>query len=187
MPGSATNLEEQRLHGLPGISGGKEGVHSVRTKEADQAVGGRATRSHDQVGRELQNPLDIGLHVTDDGQPGRLGREVREARTAHDTPTGAHGIERLRRRWSQRNNPTRGRVLRQHLVSSARHQSERNQAQQHRSPRVHAMSPYLCSFSMSAGRETPSRRAVSLWLCVALSNASAMRDLSKASTRARNG
>ena len=26
------------------------------------------------------------------------------------------------------------------------------------------MSPYLCSFSMSAGRDTPRRRAVSLWL-----------------------
>ena len=49
------------------------------------------------------------------------------------------------------------------------------------------MSPYLCSFSMSAGRETPSRRAVSLWLRLADSKASAMSVRSKASTRARSG
>ena len=49
------------------------------------------------------------------------------------------------------------------------------------------MKPYLCSFSISAGRDTPSLLAVSLWLRAEASNCSAMIVRSNASTRARSG
>jgi len=49
------------------------------------------------------------------------------------------------------------------------------------------MRPYLCSLSTRAGRETPRRRAVSLWFFFAAANCSAMISRSKVSTRVRSG
>src|SRR5262249_52967239 len=63
--------------------------------------------------------------------------------------------------------------------------SPRALTQAMRQPR--SMRPYLWSFSISAGRDTPRRRAVSLWFLPAASNSLRMMPRSNASTRARRG
>ena len=89
----------------------------------------------------------------------------------------APGIERV---------PAPG-VFRQPSDARARRATASASAESRSRGHPRSSSEYLCSFSISAGRDTPRRRAVSLWFFPAASNSAAMIDRSKPSTRARSG
>ena len=125
----------------------------------------------DQVGRELDDGLEVrrrsrrrpsGSFAASGGQSQKRDRPTTRspAPTAKSASVVAGDTDTMRCASPE---AAIGACPREHPPSEA---AQRTRARAPPRPRsVHRpMSPYLCSFSMSAGRETPSRRAVSLWL-----------------------
>ena len=178
VPGALAHADDHRVD-LPPATRWPETTSRSRAAPASRIVASRRARGCRPPGRALS--CDDGLEVRVDdaahrGELRGLRRPVAEPRSPDDAVAGPDGEERLRGRrgdatrcGAHRVEPDRRACprerRRQHAAASAvrRARAAARSAAATRS-RHRPMSPYLCSFSMSAGRETPSLRAVSLWL-----------------------